>query len=149
MKPEEFIAMLLPAARECHKLTGIPASFTIAQAALESGWGEKAPGNNLFGIKPGPRWKGPIVTFSTHEYVKGVRMAVEDTFRAYPDYAACLADRAGFFRDNPRYKECFKERTGHGWALAVARAGYATDPSYAATLIRVMDGRKMSQYDLP
>jgi flagellar protein FlgJ len=139
--------MLVPAAQACQRATGIPASFTLAQAALESGWGARAPGNNLFGIKADKAWKGPTVDVHTHEVIRGKRVAVVDKFRAYPSMAASITDRADFFRKNPRYKACFRETTGEGWARAVAAAGYATDPKYAETLIAVMRGRRMSQYD--
>ena len=51
MTPAEFIAQILPGAQACQRATGIPASITIAQAALETGWGKDVMGNNLFGIK--------------------------------------------------------------------------------------------------
>jgi flagellar protein FlgJ len=141
--------MLVEPARECQRLTGIPASFTLAQAALESSWGARAPGNNLFGIKADRSWKGATVDVPTHEVFKGVRIAVTDKFRAYASWAECLADHAKFFRDNPRYTACFRETTGEGWARAVAAAGYATDPNYAKLLVDVMRGRSMAQYDVP
>jgi flagellar rod assembly protein/muramidase FlgJ len=149
MKPQDFLDMIVPAAQACQRASGIPTSFTIAQAALESSWGERAPGFNLFGIKPGPNWKGAIVPVATHEVVKGKSVAVTDNFRCYRSFGECLADRAEFFRANPRYAACFKETTGHGWARAVARAGYATDPAYADKLIAVIDGRNMTRFDAP
>lgn len=148
MPPQAFINLLLPAARACHRATGIPASLTLAQAALESGWGERAPGFNLFGIKADKAWRGATVNVSTHEVVKGVRIAIVDKFRAYPDWAGSMLDHADFFKRNPRYADCFKEKTGEGWARAVAKAGYATDPNYANSLIAIMRGRNMSQYDI-
>lgn len=147
MPPSAFLAMLAPAAQACQRATGIPASFTLAQAALESGWGARAPGNNLFGIKADKAWKGPTVDVRTHEVIKGQRVAIIDKFRAYPSMGDSIADRADFFRKNKRYAACFKEATGEGWARAAAAAGYATDPNYAATLIAVMRGRSMAQYD--
>lgn len=147
MKPQDFLDLIVPAAQACQRTSGIPASFTIAQAALESSWGERAPGCNLFGIKPGPRWAGPTVDVPTHEVLNGVRVAITDKFRCYRTWGECLADRADFFRKNPRYAACFQETTGHGWARAVARAGYATDPQYAEKLIAVMDGRAMTRFD--
>jgi len=150
MKPADFIAAIAPAAQACQRTSGIPASFTIAQAALESAWGAKAPGYNLFGMKADAGWKGPVTVFATHEeYVKGVKTAITDKFRCYRTWGECLADRADFFRKNPRYAACFKETTGHGWARAVARAGYATDSNYAESLIAVMDGRNLTQFDKP
>lgn len=147
MNPQDFLDLIIPGAQECQRLTGIPASFTAAQAALESSWGARAPGFNLFGIKADKGWKGAVTLVATHEEVNGQRIAITDKFRCYKSYGECLVDRAGFFRDNPRYKDCFKETTGHGWARAVAKAGYATDSQYADKLIEVMDGRNMTRFD--
>jgi flagellar protein FlgJ len=81
-----------------------------------------------------------------------VRVAIVDKFRKYPNWDSCIRDRAGFFRDNPRYAKCFAEKSGEGWARAVAAAGYATDPKYADSLIAVMGnrpgGRNLAQYDV-
>lgn len=148
MLPQDFIKKILPGAQACERATGVPASITIAQAALESGWGERAPGNNLFGIKADPGWKGATIAFPTTEYINGKKVPMTLKFRAYPDWAGSMTDHAAFFHANPRYHACFAETTGEGWARAVAKAGYATDPHYADTLIAVMRGRKMSQYDL-
>jgi len=147
MTPAEFIDQMLPGARLCQRTSGIPASFTIAQAALETGWGKDAPGNNIFGIKADAAWKGPTVQFQTREVIKGTNIRIIGTFRAYPNWSACIQDRAQFFLRNPRYAKCFREKTGEGWARAVAAAGYATDPHYAESLIAVMDGRKLQRYD--
>jgi len=153
MPPSAFLALMVGPAQACQRATGIPASFTLAQAALESGWGARCPGNNLFGIKADKAWKGPTVDVATHEVVRGQRVAITDKFRAYPSWEACMVDHAAFFKANPRYAACFRETTGEGWARAVAAAGYATDPDYAKLLIDVMGnrtgGRNMAQYDLP
>ena len=149
MTPAEFIDNILPGARVCQRTAGIPVSFTIAQAALESGWGSRVRGNNLFGIKADASWKGPTVDVPTHEFVKGQRIAVTDKFRAYNSWADCLQDRAQFFFRNPRYAKCFRETTGAGWARAVAAAGYATDPGYADSLIAIIRCRNLQQYDVP
>ena len=147
MLPTSFITMLLAGARECQRVTGVPVSFTLAQAALESSWGKRAPGNNLFGVKADRAWKGPTVVVPTHEVINGKRISIADKFRAYASWTECLIDHGRFFQVNPRYAACFQETTGEGWARAVAKAGYATDPNYAAALIAVMRGRNMAQYD--
>lgn len=148
MKPQDFLDMLVPAAQACQRASGIPASFTLAQAALESSWGARAPGCNLFGIKADKSWTGAVTMIPTHEVVGGERIAITDKFRCYRTWGECLADRADFFRRNPRYSKCFEEHTGGGWARAVARAGYATDPDYAEKLIAIMDGRNMTRFDI-
>lgn len=149
MKPQDFLDKIVPAAQACQRMTGIPCSFTVAQAALESGWGERALGNNLFGIKADKAWKGAVVPFATHEVVNGKRIAITDNFRAYSTWGGSIADHAEFFRKNPRYAACFKETTGPGWCRAVAKAGYATDPGYAALLISIIDGRNLTRFDTP
>jgi flagellum-specific peptidoglycan hydrolase FlgJ len=152
MPPSAFLALMASAAQACQRATGIPASFTLAQAALESSWGQDAPGNNLFGVKADRGWKGPTVDVPTHEVVNGQRIAITDKFRRYDSWAACMVDHAAFFKVNPRYAACFRETTGEGWARAVAKAGYATDPDYAAKLIATMGnrpgGRNLAQYDV-
>lgn len=150
MKPQEFLDQLVPAAQACQRVSGIPASFTLAQAALESAWGASKLsklGFNLFGVKADRSWKGAIVCMDTTEVIRGKRVIVPASWRQYRGWGECLADRVEFFRKNPRYKACFLEDTGHGWARAVARAGYATDPEYADKLIAVMDGRNLTRFD--
>lgn len=51
MTPSEFVKKYLPYAKQTEEKTGIDARFTLAQAALESGWGESVKGNMFFGIK--------------------------------------------------------------------------------------------------
>lgn len=147
MTPPDFIDQILLGARACQRTTGIPASFTIAQAALESSWGSRAPGNNLFGIKADTSWHGPTVPITTHEVVKGESVQVVAAFRAYPTLADSLADHAQFFLQNQRYRRCFLEKGGEGWARAVATAGYATDPGYADKLISIIRGRNLTRFD--
>jgi flagellum-specific peptidoglycan hydrolase FlgJ len=150
MKPQDFLDQLVAPAQACQRATGIPASFTLAQAALESAWGASRLSQrafNLFGVKADRNWKGPTISIDTREVLNSKSVMVPALWRAYPDWAACLADRAQFFRKNPRYLKCFEEATGAGWARAVARAGYATDPDYATKLIAVMDGRALTRFD--
>lgn len=150
MKPDDFIAMLAPAARASAKATGIPASFTLAQAALESGWGASktaANARNLFNIKADASWHGPWWAMASTEHVGTKDVLQAARWRMYPDWQACLDDRAQFFKSNPRYAACFKAVGGEAWALAVAAAGYATDPGYAAKLIATMRSHNLQQYD--
>lgn len=152
MKPEEFIAKIAPAAQACQKMSGIPASFTIAQAALESAWGTSklsTLANNLFGVKADRGWKGATASMNTAEYINGKRFIVPAEWRLYRTWGECLADRANFFRVNKRYAKCFAEKTGEGWARAVAAAGYATDPLYAKKLIATINARKLTRFDQP
>lgn len=147
MTPADFFAAMLPAATTCKKVAGIPVSFTLAQSALESAWGTRAPGNNLFGMKADPSWHGATVDVPTHEVINGKSMAMTCKFRAYPSWLDCVADHAKFFQQNPRYAACFHETTGEGWARAVQAAGYATDTSYADKLISVIRAHNLAHLD--
>lgn len=150
MSPSEFLDQVVPAARACHRATGIPASFTLAQAALESAWGASQlakRGFNLFGVKADAAWQGPTISMDTAEVYNGKRVMVPARWRQYPSWIACLTDRALFFRKNHRYADCFKETTGEGWCRTVAAAGYATDPNYANKIIGIIRGRNLTRFD--
>jgi flagellar protein FlgJ len=139
--------MLAQAAQACQRKTGIPASITLAQAALESSWGARAIGNNLFGIKADKSWTGPTVSFKTTEHLSGQDVKLVDRFRAYPSWLDSMVDHALFLLKNPRYAGCFRETTGTGWAQALQAAGYATDPDYAKKLQSIIRDRNLAFYD--
>jgi flagellar protein FlgJ len=147
MPPSAFIGMLAGAAQACQRKTGIPASITLAQAALESAWGSRALGNNLFGIKADKNWTGPTVSFATTEHLGGKDVSLTDKFRAYSSYVESMVDHGQFLLKNPRYARCFKETTGYGWARELQAAGYATDPEYAKKLQDIIRARNLAFYD--
>ena len=147
MFPRDFIAAIGRAAKASAARTGVPASFTIAEAALESGWGTHAPGNNLFGVKADPAWSGDVTVQRTREFLSGEWTVVEARFRAYPDWQGCLDDHAEFLRSNPRYAAAFSCKDGRSFALAVAAAGYATDPQYATKLISIINHNDLERFD--
>ncbi|WP_295991540.1 glycoside hydrolase family 73 protein [Rugamonas sp.] len=152
MSPAAFIAMIGSAARASAALTKIPASFTIAQAALESGWGTARTAlmaHNLFNIKADPAWHGPTYQMASTEHIGGKDVLQVANWRMYPDFQACIDDHAKFFSVNPRYAACWKESTGEGWTHAVAAAGYATDPDYAVKVIATMHSHDLHQFDQP
>lgn len=150
MTPSGFLDAIAPAARASHRVSGVPASFTLAQAALESGWGASKlsrDGCNLFGVKADKAWRGDVLMMNTREVIKGQSIMIMARWRKYPTWDACLADRVEFFKRNKRYAACFKETTGEGWCKAVAAAGYATDPHYADKLLAMLRGRNLTRFD--
>ncbi|WP_341686708.1 glycoside hydrolase family 73 protein [Limnohabitans sp.] len=143
---------LTPGAQASAALSGVPASITIAQAALESAWGESGlarNGNNLFGIKADSLWRGETLTMNTREFIKGHWVVVPALWRKYPSWQASTQDHAAFLRRNKRYAACFACTTGKTFAQAVAKAGYATDPRYADKLISMIDKYQLEALDLP
>lgn len=149
MTPEQFIPLVAADAVAAMKDTSVPASFTIAQAALESGWGARTIGaaNNLFGIKADPSWTGPKVQAVTTEYINGRPIHVLAWFRSYPNFGASVRDHTAFLCTNERYAGCFASRDGEAFAKAVAAAGYATDPNYATKIIDTMQTHNLKQFD--
>ncbi len=127
--------------------TGLPARFIIGQAALESGWGSREIAGsdgirsfNLFGIKATGGWQGRTVEAVTTEYENGVAVRKVEKFRAYNGYGEAFRDWARLLSANPRYAQVLAQGTdAAGFASGLQRAGYATDPNYAAKLRRVIE----------
>jgi flagellar protein FlgJ len=144
---EEFLRLHQQSAAGAEAQTGIPASFMVAQAAHESGWGRHeirhADGSsafNLFGIKAGASWKGKVAQVTTTEVIDGQPRKVVAKFRAYESYDESFRDYARLMKDNPRYAQVVAAGTdARGFAQGLQRAGYATDPAYADKLSRVIN----------
>ncbi|HET9976779.1 MAG TPA: flagellar assembly peptidoglycan hydrolase FlgJ [Burkholderiaceae bacterium] len=143
----EFVARHTEAAQKAEASTGIPATFMVAQAAHETGWGKKtirmADGSesfNLFGIKAGADWKGPVARITTTEYVNGEPKKLTQSFRAYSSHEESFADYARLMKTSPRYREVVaRADDAKQFAQGLQRAGYATDPAYADKLGRVIN----------
>jgi len=150
---DKFIAAVAEAARESQADSGVPASVTIAQAILESDWGQSQlakKGQNYFGIKatrgPGPAGE---ISMRTWEVVSGANITVQDAFRAYHNLYESVMDHGRFLADNPRYAAAFKVTDDpREFARRIQAAGYATDPAYASKLINLMNRYNLYQYDL-
>lgn len=145
-RPNDFVNLVRPYARAIARETGIPEQFMIAQAALETGWGkhqirlsENQPSYNLFGIKAGKNWKGPVVEAVTTEYINGVAQKVVDKFRVYHSYEESFRDYANLLLTNSRYSGLLKTQSAVAFAWGLQQAGYATDPYYAQKLIKILN----------
>lgn len=142
-----FVQQHGAAAEKAEAKTGIPSEFMIAQAAHETGWGRKevlhadgSPSFNLFGIKAGANWKGPVAEVTTTEYVGGKAQKMVQRFRAYASYEESFADYAKLISESPRYRDTVAGATDAGtFARGLQKAGYATDPAYADKLTRVIN----------
>lgn len=141
----EFVARIWPHAVEASRATGVPAQFMVAQAALETGWGraeprlaDGSPSHNLFGIKAGRNWSGAVAEAQTTEYVDGAAQRQTERFRAYGSYAESFRDYANLLTSSPRYAGIVGTQNPVAFAQGLQRAGYATDPQYAAKLSRII-----------
>jgi flagellum-specific peptidoglycan hydrolase FlgJ len=157
-----FLAKAIPAAQKSEKETGVPASITIAQACVESGWGKLFFGpdvNNYFGIQApvinGQHYVGKIATGwkteRTTEEVKGQREVEYEPFRTYKDMADSFSDHGAWLSVNSNFKPLFTayQKTGDAdnFARGLQSHGYATASGYAAALIKIMQQRNLYKYN--
>lgn len=146
-RQQRFVDSIWQPALAAEKSTGIPAGFIVAQAALETGWGQRqiyapdgTPSNNLFGIKAGAGWNGQAVSATTTEYADGVPMRRRENFRAYASYADSITDWAALMTRSNRYSAVVRGRlSAQEFAEGLQKAGYATDPHYAQKLTQIIN----------
>lgn len=142
-----FVAQHGAAAQAVARESGIPAAFMLGQAGHESGWGkgeirhaDGSSAHNLFGIKATGGWTGKVAEVTTTEYVNGEPRKVTAKFRAYDSYEDSFRDYARLIGNSPRYEGVMDQlHSVQGFASGLQRAGYATDPSYAAKLSRAIN----------
>lgn len=142
-----FVARHTATAQRIAQESGIPASFMVGQAGHETGWGQHeiklrggAPSHNLFGIKADASWRGKVAEVTTTEYVDGVARKTTAKFRAYESYDASFRDYARLITQSPRYAQVVQQTNSPlAFARSLQRAGYATDPAYAAKLSRAIE----------
>ncbi|MXP49519.1 flagellar assembly peptidoglycan hydrolase FlgJ [Pantoea sp. Eser] len=122
--------------------SGIPHHLILAQAALESGWGQRQilirdgkPSYNVFCIKASGDWKGDTTDIMTTEYEQGEAKKVRASFRVYNSYFEALTDYVKLISNNPRYAAVANASSAEQGAQALQAAGHATDPKYAQKLV--------------
>ena len=160
MKTNDFVKKYYPFAKVTENKSGISAIFILAQAAIESGWGESTPGNMFFGVKATkatPENKRQLLTTSEvfSDDKQGGRFPVvlsidkrqdgkylyrvKDWFVKYDTPEQCFTEHTDFFIRNKRYVKALEVKSDpYKFAEEVAKAGYATDPNYAAKLKSVI-----------
>lgn len=147
-----FIKQIAPEAQAMQARYHVRASITMAQAILESDWGASqlaANYHNLFGIKgTGPNSR----VLTTKEYVNGHWVQIRGRFKVYDSWAASIADHTalmlnGTATNQQNYQAVLTAPNYRQAAIALQRAGYATDPDYAAKLIGVIKTYHLDQYD--
>ncbi|MGP9801467.1 flagellar assembly peptidoglycan hydrolase FlgJ [Rheinheimera sp. NSM] len=151
--PADFVKSLLPAARQTAKALGLDPLALVAQAALETGWGQRmiktAQGENsfnLFGIKANNGWQGQTAVVDTLEYRGGVAKKEQAKFRAYDSPAHSLQDYVNFISSSSRYQDAVKVTTdAKAYFEQLQAAGYATDPAYAQKIMAVYQSPVMQQ----
>ena len=130
------------------KFSSCPVSTTIAQAILESNWGQSElakNANNLFGIK----WSsGDFYEKDTWEVVAGQNITVKAKFAKYKDHLECILAHSKFLQKD-RYKNAFNfVKDPERFIEEIHKAGYATDPNYSDKIISIIKKYDLKKYDL-
>lgn len=140
-----FVKFWLMPAKKASIQSGIPYEVIIAQAALETGWGQKQiktedglPSYNYFGIKAGESWQGRRTAIQTSEYNDNKVTKMIDQFRVYDNPHEALKDYIQLLMKSQRYQSVVNAPTAEHAALALQQVNYATDPNYATKLIQLI-----------
>lgn len=143
---DRFVRELWPAAQRVAGRLKVSAQVLVAQAALETGWGQHVPktgdgqtSNNLFGIKAGSDWSGEKAWNRTTEFLGGSLRQVVAGFRAYRSVEDSVADYADLISQSPRYRAALEATTDQGYLQSIQESGYATDPEYATKIGAILD----------
>jgi peptidoglycan hydrolase FlgJ len=144
--PAEFVHRMLPPITRAAKALGVDPMGMLAQAALETGWGQRMPRNadgslshNMFGIKAGDEWAGARASADTMEVANGVATPRRTTFRAYGSIEESVNDFASLLKNSPRYRDVIAAGGNAGAYIAgMGKSGYATDPEYANKLNQIL-----------
>jgi flagellum-specific peptidoglycan hydrolase FlgJ len=160
---DELLRSAARAAIACEVHTGCPAPLLVAQWAVESAWGKRAPGNNCFGIKARDGDERQLLLtrewFTDAELQRFIALGdgrdaaptgranalrkeytVHDWFAKFPSLTACFDRRAELFRKG-RYAPFAAKYDADGNVEALVRGIapiYATDPGYADAILRVI-----------
>jgi flagellar protein FlgJ len=155
---EAFLAAAIGPAQASQREFKVPASVTLAQVILESGWGRSklsAKDKNYFGMKcfgnPG------TIAVACHDYLTTECDAatltcfqIVDSFRVYNSPTDSFRDHGRQLATLSRYAPAFKyPRNPNQFAAEVHKAGYATDPAYTTKLVNLMTKYNLYRYDLP
>jgi flagellum-specific peptidoglycan hydrolase FlgJ len=148
--PGQLSIETIAAAQSAMANWDIPASVTLAQYALESGWGQHVPpnSNNPFGIKAKPGQA--FVTVPTREVINGKSMMVQAAFRAYDSLADAFDDHGRLLASAPVYAPAmaaWKASRDVRQFVPLMAQHYATDPHYAGLILSIIDTNHMTQYD--
>lgn len=136
-----FVQMLSPYAQRAGAALGVAPESLIAQAALETGWGQHVPSgssgssHNLFGVKAAGSWSGASVSGSTLEYTGGAALSSTQSFRSYSSLQQGVNDYVNLLQGSAALQPALGTGTDvAAFATALQRGGYATDPQYAEKL---------------
>ncbi|WP_241242265.1 flagellar assembly peptidoglycan hydrolase FlgJ [Thalassotalea sp. G2M2-11] len=145
-QPKDFVTALTEPAKLVESKLNVPFQVVIAQAALETGWGQKIiktangqSSNNLFNIKADSRWSGDKTHKETLEFQQGAMVKKKEPFRVYQNLSDSVKDYIEFLSSSERYQGALsKSRNVEHFLHGLQSAGYATDPNYAKKIMATL-----------
>lgn len=147
---KDFFEFMAPFAITDMHSSGILASITLAQAALESGYGKSGLAkkyNNFFGVKAGSNWTGEKVALETWEQDKaGNKYKIVAYFRVYPSVQDSIADHSKVLSNRTYYDGAIGE-TDYRKAIKIIAKHYATDIHYADKVCKIIETYNLAIYD--
>lgn len=161
-RQSEFLAMIVPLAQKQAAKHGgkLFPSVTIAQAIHESGWGTSkrmVAANALFGVKVGnsaykfgDAWHGAAYKSGTTEYYDGKNPTkITDWFRQYDTIEDAVCDYMDMLCHCKRYKGAVSQSSPKKSIEGIIAGGYATGPDYVDSIMKIINGYNLTQYDSP
>ena len=145
--PADFVNRMMPPIRRAASALGLNPAGLLAQAALETGWGQRMPRNpdgspsfNMFGIKAGDGWTGARAVADSMEVTNGVATPKRTAFRAYGSIEESVDDFASMLKNSPRYREAIAAGAdAQAYIARIGKSGYATDPEYGNKLNQILN----------
>jgi len=149
---DEFVKSVWPYAREAASLLGLDPKILVAQAALETGWGQfiakdrSGSSNNLFNIKASGSDKNASVEVNTKEYIANKMLSVKANFRKYATVEHSFNDYVSLIKGSERYEGALANTNDpQRYIRALHDAGYATDPEYENKVLAIYHGNELQQ----
>jgi len=155
--PAEFVQRVMPSIRRAASALGVNPLGMLAQAALETGWGQRMPRTaegalslNIFGIKAGEEWQGARATADTVEFSNGVATPRRTAFRAYGSIEESVGDFAKLLKNSPRYRDAIAAGgDAQAYIHSIGKSGYATDPDYGNKLNQILNSGTLQSALVP
>lgn len=152
MEKQQFIKSIAEYVKKYASAYGIAVhSPIIAQAVLESGWGESKLASvyhNYFGLKCGTKWTGKSVNLSTmEEYTPGTLTQIKDNFRVYDNMEEGVKGYFDFIQLS-RYQNLRGITDPEEYLKTIKADGYATSNKYVENTMRVVTQYDLTQHDV-
>ena len=148
---DDFVKSVWPYVKQASNLIGIDPKVLMAQAALETGWGQfiakdtdGSSSHNLFNIKAPKAFSDSAVDIKTTEFVDDTPMKVVASFKKYPSIQHSISDYISLITTNKRYQVALANAADPKRYLdELQAAGYATDPNYANKIVSIYKGDEL------